>query len=174
MATHKSVHARVALALIMGLMLAGAQPRVANFEQRILSSHNHERAIVGVNALIWDETLAQNAQAWADELVSTRAFKHSPSYKGAVREGENIWGGTPQAFTPEGMVALWINEKRQFVSGTFPRNSTTGRVDDVSHYTQLIWRRTNAVGCGLGRGDHEEVLVCRYSEAGNVRGFRPL
>lgn len=174
MATERSVYARVGLALIMAITLTGAQPRVANFDKRVLSSHNYERAMLGVRPLVWDATLAKNAQGWADELVRTRAFKHSPSSRAAAREGENIWGGTPQAFTPEGMVGLWIKEKGSFVPGIFPRNSATGRVEDVSHYTQMIWRQTNAVGCALSSGDHEEILVCRYSEAGNVRGYRPF
>lgn len=173
MATRTSLNARVTLTLVMAFVSAGAQPRIANLEQRLLSSHNYERTMRGIAPLVWDGSLARNAKIWADELIRTKAFKHSPSDRGGPREGENIWGGTPQAFTPEGMVGLWIKEKAHFVAGTFPRNSVTGRVEDVSHYTQLIWRRTKAVGCGLSRGDHEEILVCRYSEAGNVRGHRP-
>lgn len=174
MAKHRRASLRAVLLGVFGLVLSGAQPRLANMNQRLLSAHNHERAAHQIAPLNWDRALAQSAQIWADELARTRAFKHSPTGRGHPREGENIWGGTPEAFTPEAMVSFWVQEKGHFVSGTFPRNSATGKIEDVSHYTQLVWRRTNAVGCGLSRTGDEEILVCRYSEAGNVRGYRPF
>ena len=72
------------------------------------------------------------------------------------------------------MVGLWTAEKRDFKPGVFPNNSRDGQVENVSHYTQLIWSRTGSVGCALEKGRREDVLVCRYSEAGNVLGERPI
>src|SRR3546814_6534606 len=72
------------------------------------------------------------------------------------------------------MVDLWISEKADFVPGVFPANSRTGRPEDVAHYTQLIWGRSGEVGCGLGQRGGEEILVCRYSAPGNVRGRDPF
>ena len=40
--------------------------------------------------------------------------------------------------------------------------------------SQLMWRRTSDVGCALARGREEDVLVCRYSRAGNVFGQQPF
>jgi hypothetical protein len=68
------------------------------------------------------------------------------------------------------MVGRWIAEKAHFKPGTFPNNSRSGRVEDVSHYTQLIWRKTTHVGCAASSVGHEEVLVCHYRTAGNIRG----
>lgn len=161
------------LAVAMAL-LSGAQPRLGGLNDRLLDSHNRERASVGVPALSWSPDLAQRAQAWADHLSETGKFEHSPNIPGRPLEGENIWGGTPGAFRPETMVDLWISEKKHFVRGVFPANSQTGRPQDVSHYTQLIWARSGAVGCGLSDKGGEEILVCRYSEPGNVRGRDPF
>ena len=61
-----------------------------------------------------------------------------------------------------------------FHPGLFPNNSATGNVDDIGHYTQLMWRDTGEVGCALARGSAEDVLVCRYSDAGNYIGERPF
>lgn len=174
MTKHRRVTIRMVLLAAVAFVSSGAQPRFANMCQRLLSAHNHERAARDIAPLNWDTGLAQSAQVWADELARTGAFKHSPSGRGYRREGENIWGGTPNAFTPEAMVSFWIQEKGHFVPGTFPRNSATGNVGDVSHYTQIVWRRTNAVGCGMSRGTDEEILVCRYSEPGNIRGYHPF
>jgi len=71
------------------------------------------------------------------------------------------------------MVAAWIREKQFFRPGVFPDNSTTGRVEDVGHYTQVIWRATTEVGCAETTSADEDILVCRYTEAGNYRGERP-
>jgi hypothetical protein len=68
------------------------------------------------------------------------------------------------------MVGLWIAEKRNFRPGVFPANSESGRVEDVSHYTQLVWRRTRKVGCASSAEGNEEILVCHYSTAGNILG----
>ena len=48
----------------------------------------------------------------------------------------------------------------------------TGKVADVGHYTQLMWRDTHDVGCAVATGNREDVLVCRYSSAGNYVGER--
>jgi hypothetical protein len=155
-------------------LLTGAQPRLGGLNDRLLDSHNRERALVGVPSLSWNDELAQGAQAWADHLAATGRFEHSPNIPGRPLEGENIWGGTSGAFRPESMVDLWIAEKKDFVPGVFPANSRTGRPQDVSHYTQLIWGRSGEVGCGLSQNGGDEILVCRYSEPGNVKGRDPF
>ncbi|WP_296722804.1 CAP family protein [Erythrobacter sp.] len=148
--------------------------RLNNFDERIVAAHNRERAALGVPALEWDPKLAAGASEWADHLATSGRFEHSPNLPNRPREGENIWGGTRGAFPPEAMVHLWVTEKVHFVPGVFPRNSRSGRVQDVSHYTQLIWKETTHVGCGVGQGDGEDILVCRYRQPGNVIGKRPL
>lgn len=165
---------KLAFLVLAASLLTGAQPRLGGLNDRLLESHNRERALAGVPLLRWNNDLARGAQAWADHLASTGRFEHSPNIPGRPPEGENIWGGTPGAFRPEAMVDLWIAEKEYFVPGVFPANSRTGRPQDVSHYTQLIWGRSGEVGCGIAEGDREEILVCRYSEPGNVRGRDPF
>ena len=161
------------LAAVMAL-LPGAQSRLGDLDSRILDSHNRERALAGVPALRWNDELAEGAQAWADHLSMTGKFEHSPNLPGRRLEGENIWGGTSGAFRPESMVGLWIAEKADFIPGVFPANSRTGRPEDVAHYTQVIWGQSIEVGCGLSQQGREEILVCRYSAPGNVKGRDPF
>lgn len=165
---------RLAILALAAVMLPSMQGRLNDFEDRVLAAHNRERDAMGVAPLRWNAELAARAQNWADHLSQTGKFEHSPNRPGKPREGENIWGGTPGAFAPESMVGLWIGEKEYFRRGTFPANSKSGNVADVSHYTQLVWRRTGQVGCGLGTKGAEEILVCRYSRPGNIVGSKPL
>jgi hypothetical protein len=144
-----------------------------SFDQRILAAHNRERVDLGLEPLTWNPALAQSAQIWADTLASTGRFEHAPENRYAP-EGENLWAGTKGYYTPEAMVDAWIREKRFFRPGVFPDNSTTGNVEDVGHYTQLIWRTTTEVGCAEAASASEDILVCRYAEAGNYIGERPI
>lgn len=151
------------------LLIGSLGPRT-NFDSRLLAAHNRERSVMAVPPLQWDPQLAKSAGAWAQHLSRTGKFEHSPDDPAAEQTGENIWGGTPRAYQPEMMVGLWIAEKKQFKAGTFPNNSRSGKLEDVTHYTQLVWRRTTHVGCGISNAGVEEVMVCHYRTAGNVWG----
>jgi hypothetical protein len=164
--------AAIAILACSPLLIGGTSVR-ADFNARLLAAHNSERAAVGVAPLAWDDRLAAEARAWATQLAASGRFEHSADDPGEQPEGENLWAGTPRAFSPEAMVGLWAAEKRDYRPGVFPNNSRSGDVEQVGHYTQLIWRGTGHVGCATAVGRHEEVLVCRYSSAGNVYGERP-
>lgn len=140
-------------------------------ERRVLEAHNRARSAYGIAPLRWDPELARSAAAWGRELVRRNAFEHS---RGRGDMGENLWEGTPGAFSPEEMVGRWVGEKRIFKAGVFPNNSTTGNWTAVGHYTQLMWRNSTALGCALVPGPRADVLVCRYAPAGNVYGEVPF
>lgn len=151
-------------------LLSGADD---GFDSRILSSHNVERARRGIAPLQWNAGLAYSAGVWAQHLAASGTFRHAPE-NNAAPEGENLWAGTPDLYSPEAMVDAWVREQRFFRPGPFPANSTTGRIADVGHYTQLMWRATHSIGCALAHGEREDVLVCRYSAAGNYEGEMPF
>jgi hypothetical protein len=135
--------------------------------QEILAAHNKYRAAVGVPALQWSDSLAAGALQYANHLASTRQFQHS----GTHGVGENLaQGSPPNAFTATQLVDMWGNEKQHFKKGTFPNVSNTGKWQDVGHYTQVIWRTTTHVGCGVATGNGNVVMVGRYSPPGNVNG----
>ena len=162
------------LAIMCIVALPGAQGRVNDFEDRVLSAHNRERAAMGVEKLSWDDELARGAQRWADYLSRTGKFHHSTQSRGRQALGENLWGGTAGHFTAEHMIGRWIDEKEHFRRGKFPFNSETGDVADVGHYTQVIWRDTRRVGCALSDVGAREIVVCRYAKPGNIAGSYPL
>jgi hypothetical protein len=170
-------HARLAAAAALALaapVLTGATGRLTSLDERLLAAHNRERTAGGVEALAWDPVLAAEAAAWGSELAASGEFEHDPDTGGEDPQGENLWAGTKGAYAPEEMVEGWIEEKRHFRPGRFPDNSATGDFADIGHYTQLMWRETDRVGCALAAGVEEEVLVCRYRTAGNVVGERPF
>ncbi len=160
-------------ALAVAPLMLGSAGLTSDLDRRVLAAHNRERTSQGVPELQWDARLAASAKSWADHLGATGEFTHSADEPGVPVEGENLWAGTPGYYSPESMVGLWAAEKRAFKPGLFPMNSRTGDVEAVGHYTQLMWRRSTAVGCALAHGRAEDFLVCRYSTAGNVVGQQP-
>ncbi|NET40232.1 MAG: hypothetical protein F6K19_51255 [Cyanothece sp. SIO1E1] len=49
-----------------------------------------------------------------------------------------------------------------------------GNQSSCYHYTQVVWRRTNKLGCGIA--DHRrlgKIVVCNYDPPGNFLGQRP-
>ncbi len=163
----------LAAMLALGAPLLTGNTQTGGFEDRLLAAQNRERAALGVEPMNWNAALAQSAQRWADRLAATGALAHAPVDMRRP-EGENLWAGTKGHYALEAMVDAWAREKRDFKQGTFPDNSITGRFEDVGHYTQLMWRDTRQVGCAVARSEREDVLVCRYSQAGNWIGEKPF
>ena len=134
--------------------------------EEIVAAHNKYRIEVGVPPLRWSDALARSAQQWADHLAANHQLVHSRS-----RFGENLWQGTTRAYSLTQMVGSWGGEKKNFIPNrTFPHVSTTGRWEDVGHYTQVVWKNTTEVGCGFASDGHNDFLVCHYNPAGNVLG----
>src|SRR4029078_8312218 len=110
--------------------MCGAACR-ADFNPRMLATHNTERAAIGVPALACNAALAADARIWAEQLAATGRFEHSPDEAGKDPQGENLWAGTPRTYSPEAMVKLWLAEKGDYRPGIFPSNSRSGDVENV-------------------------------------------
>ena len=150
-------------------------PRVLDqtaMQSAALLAHNEERERLGLPLLVLDAGLSTDALAYANELAATGKWEHS-AVSSRPGQGENLWRGTVGRFSYEQMVAPWMAERRFYKPGAFPDVSKTGRVGDVGHYTQAVWRDTTRMGCGIASGLGRDVLVCRYNPPGNVNTQRP-
>ena len=153
---------------------SGNAPRGGtSLQQTMIAAHNAARAEVGAAPLVWDAGLAGSALGYAQELARTRKFEHSREPRGPTPQGENLWTGTRGAYTYAEMIGHWVAEKRDYRRGVTPNFSTTGKWQDVAHYTQIIWGRTTRVGCAIASNSKDDYLVCRYTLPGNVVGELP-
>jgi hypothetical protein len=159
---------------LLSVPLVGSTGLGTNFDSRLLAAHNRERSAAGIAPLSWSDDLAADAAEWAETLAEANDLVHAEDEDPYDPQGENLWLGTRAAYAPEEMVGMWIDEKRHFKPGIFPNVSRTGDLEDVGHYTQLMWRDTGRVGCAKSANEENEVLVCRYAAAGNVIGERPF
>jgi pathogenesis-related protein 1 len=135
-------------------------PRIA---QEIVAAHNSVRAGHGVPPLRWSDELAEYAQKWAKALIASGEFKPRTN----PRYGENLFEISGGPATAHDVVSAWAAEGKNYNS----RNNTcSGR---CGHYTQVVWRDTKLVGCGMAHDRRREVWVCNYEPHGNIVGERP-
>ena len=137
----------------------------SSLAREVTAAHNLVRNRLGIAPLAWSGELAQVAQDWAHRLVQTGTFEHRRN----LEYGENIfeiWGATPYS-QPDAVVRAWASESASY---RYETNTCTGR---CGHYTQIIWRQTKEVGCGVARDSKREVWVCNYAPYGNIIGEKP-
>ena len=162
----------LALALLSAEVPVGAVTGATveqNLRDQVMLSQNRERTALGLSELVWDPLLVEAARTYAADLAATDKWQHSQP-ESRVGQGENLWMGTRGAFSVDDMVDGWLAERSMFRAGTFPSVSTTGKWEDVGHYTQIIWHGNRRVGCSIGSSAKFDYLVCRYAEPGNVMG----
>lgn len=140
----------------------------------MLAAHNQWRSKTGVPDLKWLDDLAASAQKWADQLTKSGCtVKHSTS-----KHGENIyWAGAAQGsdgsssmqeISEQNVVDAWGNEVKGY---DYTTNSCHGV---CGHYTQVVWKSTTEVGCGMAVcSDKAQIWVCQYSPRGNMVGEKP-
>lgn len=133
--------------------------------QQMLTAHNTWRRRYGVPALTWSPQLASYAQEWANHLHQRNLFEHRKN----LPYGENLAWAAGQQLSPERVVNMWGEEVKDY---NYAANTcASGKM--CGHYTQVVWRNTREVGCGMARGNGKEVWVCNYNPPGNYRGQKP-
>ena len=133
--------------------------------QQMLNAHNDWRKRTGVSAVTWSPQLATVAQQWANKLLKENRFEHRPN----SRYGENLASASGQQLSPERVVKMWGEEVSDY-----NYNANTCKPGKMcGHYTQIVWRSTKQVGCGMARGNGREVWVCNYDPPGNFVGQKP-
>ena len=136
--------------------------------QGALDVHNAARAKVGVAPLTWDEALAEEAEAYAQELARRHRFEHARNSNG---HGENLYWYSASTSTPMSDASKsWHDEINlyRYRKCCGPNFSETG------HYTQMVWHSTTAVGIGVAVSSKGETyVVARYNPSGNWQGECP-
>lgn len=129
---------------------------LSSMAREMLAVHNQIRASVNLPPLQWSSRLAATAQKWANTLAATNKSAHNPR----TPYGENIFitGGR---VSPSYVVKEWAAEAKDY---SYRTNSCRS---DCGHYTQIVWKQTRSLGCGVARSKRREVWVCSYDPPGN-------
>ncbi|XP_068652729.1 pathogenesis-related protein 1C-like [Aristolochia californica] len=133
--------------------------------QQFLDGHNNARKAVGVPPLVWEPLLATYARVYSNQRRHDCRLVHSS----ALVFGENIFWGQGRRWTAKDAVNAWVAEKQYYHHKS---NSCSG--PDCSHYTQIVWRNTERVGCAKIICDSgDSFITCEYYPPGNYIGDRP-
>ncbi len=136
--------------------------------EEILAAHNKWRGAVGVEGLVWSPELAALAQDWADQNMRANTCFDAAHRQGS-QYGENLAMSQP-AETATAAIDGWGRESQSYDYDT--NSCAPGAV--CGHYTQVVWRATREVGCGVATcADGSAVWVCNYNPGGNYTGERP-
>lgn len=174
--------AAVVAAQLVGCASPGERPPALDdpetrsaLETALLDVHNAARSAPtptptpALEAVTWSSSLAEEAQAWAERCV----FEHSTS-----PHGENLSLLSNLEVTPasaDRAATLWANEAPFY---NYENNSCAAG-EQCGHYTQMVWRDTTQVGCGVAVCDDVAGFgpgtfwVCNYNPPGNFVGQRP-
>src|SRR5262245_23736266 len=151
------------LALILLAALPARSAPDPRIPREILHAHNEIRDALGLPPLRWSDKLAGVAKDWATTMVVRSQFQHS--HRGY---GENLYEIRGGRATPRDVVDAWASESADY---DYRTNRCKG--PKCGHYTQIVWRDTNTVGCAMSFSSFREVWVCEYSPPGNWVGQRP-
>jgi hypothetical protein len=167
------------------------------------AAHNAVRAMVKATPMlanmVWDPEVAAFAQQWADELASQKSTCDQPRH----RSGSDLMGkgygenlatfsgvGAPPNTTPQQALGGWAAEVACWTYGTLSGLGVKGtemcdeacytkmHSDGCGHYTQVVWRTSTKLGCGVStctstRGYQTDIWICNYSPGGNYVGQTP-
>lgn len=145
----------------------------AELKERFLKGHNDVRRIYNLPDLIWDENLANYAQRWAQHLKEKNGCNMMHRKVAQATEdkqyGENLAWYQGKAASPEAVTYYWSRECKGY------RHANNSCAGVCGHFTQVIWKNTEAVGCGMAKCENTrtEVWVCNYDPPGNWRGEKP-
>ncbi|KAJ3415564.1 hypothetical protein HDV05_004615 [Chytridiales sp. JEL 0842] len=143
--------------------------------QLALEAHNAERALYNLPTLSWSPLLSTSASGIAEALVEQGCSIHNSE----LPLGENIWAFSSNykphdsAWSVERAVRDWIRGNGREREGYNPLEASYG------HWSQIVWRDSERVGCGKagrlnGEGVFCGVVVCHYDPRGNFEGENPL
>ena len=139
---------------------AGGPSSTTSLGSQLVAAHNLARAEHCAPPLEWSDELSAVAQRWAAHLRDHGcAFEHSDS-----NHGENLAAGTAGTLDARAVVGMWVDEREayDFTGGGFSM--------ETGHFTQVVWRDTRRVGCGVATCKGMDLFVCNYDPPGNVDG----
>lgn len=134
-----------------------------------ITAHNTRREAyftskgVGMVDLKWSSDLSHSAQGYADKLIGIDGCVIKHGYEGDHYGGENLfqkWTSSASGtHTEEEALKGWYEGEKDLPYGS------------NGHFTQVAWRPTKYVGCGMAQKSHNGGLcfidVCRYIVPGN-------
>lgn len=131
----------------------------------MLTKHNYYRAQHQVSDLSRVSAIESIAQNYSDYLASINTMVHSSNQYLGTKLGENLYWGPKNANIGKSSVDAWYNEVDDYDFNSPGFSGSTG------HFTQVVWKGSQNLGCGVGCGTKNYCYVtCNYYPPGNYLG----
>lgn len=140
--------------------------------QEYLDAHNAIRLQMGVPPLTWDPRLERHSRKYGNSQAHICHLQHSHGIF-----GENLAWELYDEASPQQIVQTFIDEQANYDLETGECRCPPNSKDCMcGHFTQVIWRTTEKVGCAevTCKGDKGKLVVCSYDPPGNAKGQNPL
>jgi len=137
------------------------QSTFSEFERNILNYTNKARQRNGLPPLVWDKALAEKAKRWGEYLKQneqcqirhpTNTLEERNTYV-PNGTGQNLYVGHGFPTNPAdafSAVRNWYDECKDYVPPSEGQDIPNNFADPnkpVGHFTQLLWKNTNRMGC---------------------------
>ena len=142
------------------------------YVDKLISRHNYYRSLhQNTPNVEKSQELCDIAQAYAETLAAKGVMEHSGSKYNGQWMGENLYvtmsSGNP-TIAPNAAADYWYAEISSY------NYNNPGFASSTGHFTQLVWKSTQYVGCGFARGKYSAYnaihVVCNYFPGGNISG----
>ncbi|KAL6540815.1 Cuticle-degrading protease [Orobanche minor] len=152
--------------LLCLILTTNASAPTNELHHQFMDKQNQARKAVGLNRLVWSDTLARYAGSYAGQRREDCALEHSNG-----PYGENIFWGSGDEWTPDQAAAAWVDEGQWYDYGS----NSCAEEQQCGHYTQIVWRNTSKIGCARVVCDDDKgvFMTCNYDPPGNYYGERP-
>lgn len=148
------------LCLVVGIYCVSLD--LEKIRNDILERHNLYRKRHQVGQLTREPEIEKLAQDHADKCALLGYIKLSSNTYKDQALGENSYQGYNNGYVGTASVDLWYNDS---LSYDF---SNPGYKEGVGHFTQIVWKNSKKIGCGIAVDDKETYYVtCHYYPAGN-------
>ena len=131
----------------------------------LLDRHNLYRAKHQADNLERLAALETIAQAYSEKLATLGYLVHSGNTLNGNYIGENLYFGYNAGYLGTKPVDAWYDEIKDYDFAKSEFSSATG------HFTQVVWKNSKQVGCGVACNVQEYCYVtCNYYPGGNYLG----
>ncbi len=139
-----------------------------NARAQILTKHNYYRAQHQVGDLVRLPAIEKIAQNYSEYLASIGKMEHSKNKYNGERLGENLYYGYLSSNIGKNSVEKWYSEESLY------DYNNPGYKQGIGHFTQLVWKNSKNLGCGVGcKSNNYCYVTCNYYPAGNYLSSFP-
>ena len=151
-----------------------------NMKQEFINKTNEYRQKANAKPLEWDNNLENKAQEWINYLCENEncQMRHPRTIQEQnIYLNGNTWGqnlayfkrrnvNKPLQGTVDEIIYNWGSVECNNYNEENPEIRNKGM---IGHFTQLVWKDTDKLGCAkINKGD-ETLYACNYSPSGNIR-----